>query len=106
MPWYYYTAMEPKPVEKISKRAESALLNVIVLALPVLFIFGAEIIKRTSAHPTPILVPTATATLVPELARQVASTPADMLPALVFGIVCIVLPTAIVLARVMHENRG
>lgn len=95
--------MEKKSAREFVRGMSDALLAVIVLALPGLYVFGGEIMKATSAKPTPVLVPTATMTLIPEVTRQMANTPADMLPALVFGIVCIALPTALVLNMVYKK---
>lgn len=96
--------MENKSAREFARGMSDALLAVIVLALPGLYVFGGEIMKVTLAKPTPVLVHTATVTLVPEVVRQMANTPADMLPALVFGIVCIALPTALVLSKVYPKS--
>lgn len=98
--------MENKSAREFVRGASDALLAVIVLALPGLYVFGGKIMEVTSTKPMPVLVPTATVTLVPEVVRQMANTPADMLPAMIFGIFGIALPIAYVLYRIDITNKN
>lgn len=94
-----------QPVREFIEGFSKAFLATSLLVAPALYLFMGEIIRVTSIQPVPTFVPTAIPTLVPEITSQLANTPntIDIFAPLGFGILCLALPTAIVL-NIIHTT--
>lgn len=100
-----YMAEKLKVAEKLQPAWEfaegfgKAFLATSLLFAPAMYLFMGEIIRVTSIQPAPTFAPTAIPTLVPEIASRLVNIPntIDIFAPLGFGILCLALPTAIIL---------